>query len=524
MRDRDHAHLKMSPSDVEEARRGETHDGAPGGASPPAPFAWRPVLVIAAVVVGVLLVVAGRYGFHRDELYFLVASRHLDFGYVDQPPLTPLLTGLQAGLLGAAPAAIRVLPAFAIGAVVVLAADMARSFAGGRLAQVLAAAAVATGGGILAVGHLQSTATYDLLAWTIITALVIRLLRGADQRWWLAVGAVAGIGLQNKHLVAVLAVGLAVGLLATRRWAVFRSPWLWLAALLALAMWAPNLVWQATHGWPQLEMAGRIADRAGTENRVLAIPLQFIIAGVFTAPVLVAGVWWLLRDEAARPFRAIAVAYLFVLAFLLLSGGKGYYAAGLIPAILAAGALPLAVWMQRGRWRPIALAGALLGNVVVVGLVSLPLLPPAVLASTPIPGIYKENAEQVGWPELADTVGRALQGIPDGERASTVVFTGNYGEAGAISAFGPERGLPPVYSAHNSFADWGVPPESARTVIVLGYARDTDLLRYFERVAQVDIVRNGSGLQNDEEGLPVFVARDPRRPWGELWEELRHLD
>ncbi len=498
--------------------------GVPGGTPASQPLASLPVLAIAAVVVTVLLLVAGQYGFHRDELYFLVASRHLDFGYVDQPPLTPLLTGLQAGLFGTSPAAIRVLPAVAIGAVVVLAAVMARLFGGGRSAQVLAAAMVATGGGFLALGHLQSTATYDVLAWTIITALVIWLLRGADPRWWLLTGAVAGVGLQNKHLLVLLAVALALGLLATRRWAVFRTPWLWLAALLAFAVWAPNLAWQAAHGWPQLEMAGRIADRSGTENRVLLIPLQLIIAGLFTAPALVGGLWWLLRAETARRFRAIGIAYLVLLVLLLLTGGKGYYAAGLIPAVLAAGAVPLAAWVHPGRWRPLALGAALAGNAVIVGLVSLPLLPPAVLASTPIPSIYKENAEQVGWPELADTVGRVADRLPAAERASTVVFTGNYGEAGAIVILGPERGLPPVYSGHNSFADWGVPPETARTVIVLGYGAETGLLRLFETVELADVFHNGFGLDNDEEGLPVFLARDPKRPWTELWEDLRHLD
>jgi len=487
-------------------------------------LAWRPVILIAGVLVGVLLLVAGRYGFHRDELYFLEASRHLDLGYVDQPPLTPLLTGWQAALFGASPAGIRVLPAVAVGAIVILGAVMAQLFGGGRTAQIIAAAAVATGAGFVAMGHLQSTTTYDVLAWTVISALVIRLLRGGDPRLWLVVGIVAGIGLQNKHLPVLLAASLILGLIVARRWDVLRSPWPWLAAILALAIWGPNLVWQAAHGWPQLEMASRISSRDGLENRILAIPFQFLVAGLFLAPMLVAGVWWLLRDEDARLWRPVGVAYVALLAFLVLSGGKGYYAAGLIPAMLAAGAIPVAAWLAGGRWRATILAGALVADIIVAALLSLPLLPPGDLARTPIPDVYPENTEQVGWPTLAEAVARVADTIPATERATTVVFTANYGEAGALVFYGPELGLPPVYSGHNSFADWGTPPAGSETAIVLGYGQAAALTPYFEHVQLVDVVRNGYGLENQEEGLPIFLVRDPRRPWDELWDELRHLD
>jgi 4-amino-4-deoxy-L-arabinose transferase-like glycosyltransferase len=488
------------------------------------PFAWRPVGLVALALVGVLLAVASRYGFHRDELYFIVAGRHLDWGYPDQPPLTPLLTQLQVTLFGLSPTAIRVLPALAAGGLVVLAAAIAREFGGGRTAQLLAAVAVATGGGFVAIGHLQSTATYDILLWTLVSYLVVRQMRGADPRWWLAVGVAAGIGLQNKHLIVLLAGAVVIGLLLVRRWDVLRSPWPWAGVGLALVIWAPNLAWQASHGWPQLEMAGRIASRDAVENRVLLLPMQLLVGGLFLAPILVAGVVWLLRSPAARPWRAFAAGYLVLLAVLFATGGKGYYAAGLLPLLFAAGAVPAAAWLARGGWRMPLLATGIVANAAFTALVSLPLLPPDVLAATPIPDIYPENAEQVGWEALVDEVDRIAGALPPEERAHAVVFTANYGEAGAVAVLTDGRQLPPAYSGHNGFAAWGPPPESATTVIVLGYGSPSLLAPLCGSVDEVAIFHNGYGLENQEEGRPIFICRDPQRPWADGWDELRHLD
>lgn len=488
------------------------------------PFAWRPVGLVALGLVAVLLAVASRYGFHRDELYFIVAGRHLDWGYPDQPPLTPLLTQLQVTVLGLSPAAIRVMPGLAIGGLVVLSAAIAREFGGSRAAQVIAALAVATGGGFVAIGHLQSTATYDIVIWTIVGYLLVRQLRGADPRWWLVIGLAAGIGLQNKHLIVLLAGAIVIGLLASRRWETFRSPWPWAAVAIALVIWAPNLAWQASHGWPQLEMAGRIASRDAVENRVLLLPMQLLVGGLFLSAIIVAGVVWLLRGQASRPWRTIGLAYLALLIVLLVTGGKGYYAAGLLPTVLAAGAVPTAAWLSRGSWRGPLLAIAVVANAAFTALISLPLLPPDVLAATPIPDLYPENAEQVGWEALTDEVASIADGLSDAERAQTIVFTANYGEAGAIDVLGEGRGLPDAYSGHNGYGNWGPPPESARTVIVLGYGGSAGLASVCGSVEQAATFHNGYDLANQEEGRPIFVCRDPLRPWSEVWSELRHLD
>ena len=228
-----------------------------------------PVLVwlIAAAMAVLLLAVASAYGFHRDELYFILAGRHPDFGYVDQPPLTPLLSAALAGLLGVTPLAVRLVPALTAAAAVVLTADIARRLGASRAGQVLAALVLAISGW-LGAGHLDETTTYDVLFWTLALWLSVPLLErdgtaDIDRRRWLALGLVLGVALENKTLAAALPLTVGVSLVLLRRWDVFGSRWPWLAAVLAAAIWAPNVLWQAGHGFTQVQMAQSIAADQG---------------------------------------------------------------------------------------------------------------------------------------------------------------------------------------------------------------------------------------------------------------------
>ncbi|HEY5628255.1 MAG TPA: glycosyltransferase family 39 protein, partial [Candidatus Limnocylindrales bacterium] len=353
----------------------------------------HPATWVAGLLLLGLLALAGQYGFHRDELYFIIAGRHPALGYPDQPPLTPLLTAGSAALLGTSPLAIRILPALAITACTLLAARMTHDLGGGRRAQVIAAISLGASG-YLAAGHLASTATYDLLAWSVILALTIRLLVGADPRLWLVVGLVAGIGLENKFIPLFLGAGLIGGFVLARRWDVVRSPWAWTGLAIALVIWAPNLWWQAANGFPQLEMAAQIG---GADNRSKFLLELTLLAGPVLFVVAIAGGWWLLHDRAARPWRAIGVAVLLVLLLLFASGGKSYYAAGLFGLLMAAGAIRVDRWLPAGRvtLRLSLFSGAAVVSGAIVVVLVLPVLPAATLAASPITELYKESAEQI---------------------------------------------------------------------------------------------------------------------------------
>jgi len=461
-----------------------------------------------------------RHPFALVPVYFIVAGQNPAFGYPDQPPLVPLLSALTAAIVGIEPIAVRILPAVSVGVVIVLTALMARDMGGSSRAQVVAAITIALSG-LLAAGHLGSTATYEILLWTVLLWIVVKLLDGADARLWLAVGLVAGIALQNKQTALILGIGLAAGLLVARRWDVLRSPWLWLGGLIAAMVWAPNVIWQASNGFPQLEMARAISDRIGDE-RAMVIPELLLLAGPLLFPVLLAGIWRLTRSSDTQPWRTLAAAFVVSLALVLLSGGKSYYVAAYFGPLMAAGAIATDGWLGRGRQqlRTVAFAGAAAISGLLMIVLTLPVLPPATLAQTPIAELYAETAEQVGWPELVDEVRSAADSLTDEERALAVVFTANYGEAAAVELLGDD--LPAAYSGHNAYGLWGPPPETAINTIVVGrWSPPPPALGTCQRTGTVD---NGFDLENQEQGASIWVCRDRTSTWLELWPDLQHLD
>jgi hypothetical protein len=479
------------------------------------------VLVVAGLMVAVLLVLSGAYGFHGDEMYFVVAGRHPALGYVDQPPLTPLLSAAAVALLGVTPTAVRILPALEMGAVVVLVALMARDLGGSRRAQVLAAITAACSG-YLGAGHLDTTTEPDLLAWALILWLLVRLLAGGDRRLWVAVGVVAGIGLENKDTLLFLGAGLVVGLVAARRWDVVRSAWAWVAVAIAVLLWVPNLAWQATNGWPQLTMASRIAGYAD-ENRAQVVPLLWLFSGPLLFPVSAAGLGWILGAKAARPWRPIGVAAVVALVLVVLSGGKAYYALGSAAVAMAAGGILLDRWLARGHgWiKAGTFAGSAGISVALIALLTLPVLPVATYATTSLPATVPDTANQVGWPSFVHTVEGVVAGLTPDQRAHAVILANDYSEASPLVLLG--SGLPPVYSGHNAWWSWGPPPADRTIVIHVGDWRPADWSAYFVGCHDVARFDNGLGIVNGEQGRAVSLCTGLRAPWSEMWPSLRTI-
>jgi hypothetical protein len=305
-----------------------------------------------------------------------------------------------------------------------------------------------------------------------------------------------------------------------------RSRFLWAGAAIAVTIWMPNLIWQARHGWPQLELSRAIAaGSSGTsEPRALFVPFQLVLISPALVPIWLAGLRRLLRDPGIRRVRAFGVAYLVLLIVFLIIGGKPYYLGGFYPVLLAAGAAPSMGWLKRRRpWVRGVLLGAGLGlSAVISATLMLPLVPVRALAATPITAVNYDAGEMVGWPGFAATVAGVYETLPPAERATAVLLTENYGEAGALDRYGPQLGLPPAHSGHNSYWSWGPPPDGAQPVIAIGLRSD-QLLPFFGSVSLAGRIDNGLGLDNDEQGAPIFICRQPGQPWSQLWPQLRHL-
>ena len=479
--------------------------------------------MIAAAAFGVEMAVSARYGYVRDELYFLAAGKHLAFGYVDQPPLTPLLARVSAMATGNTLIGLRVLPALALAALVVMTAAMSRRLGAGRTGQLLAALAAATCGEYLGAMHELTTTTPDFVFWAVTLLVVMRMLASQDPRWWAAIGGCVGIGSAAKWNIGFLVAALAAGFLLTDARRLLASRYLLLGGAIAAALAAPDLVWQAAHGWPALDVFRALQGSAG-KNRLLYWPAQVFYTGPVLTPIWLAGAIWSLRSAAARRFRPVAIACVIVIVLQFALGGKPYYAGAAFTFLLAAGCVPLerrlGSWRGRTMQPAVRVGAAMLAGAVVAAPITLSVLPARALHTVPLQKINYDLAETIAWPKLVTLVAREYDSLPAAQRRQTTILAGNYGEAGAIDRYGPGAGLPQVYSGANNFWLWGPPPAADSAAVAVNV--DPALLhREFAHVRQVAIFRNGLGVSDDEQGVPVFIATGLRSSWTRAWPAFR---
>ena len=343
--------------------------------------------------------------------------------------------------------------------------------------------------------------------------LLVRLLGHDRERLWLVVGVVVGVGFLNKHTVVFVGVGLVAGLLLGGRTRQLRSPWLWAGAAIAAAIALPNVVWHAQHEWPVFEMLDSLQQESEPADSLLFLPAQ-LGATATTAVVWLPGLVWLLRSRDAERVRPLGFAYVTLVVIFIVTSAKPYYLAGMYPALLAAGGV---VWERRGR---VAVPAAVVGVGAFALALAIPILPPARAARLPIEDLELEFGAQLGWERLVDHVGVAWSSLPAVDRDRAVIFTRNYGEAGAVDRFGPALGLPRAYSGHNNYWLWGPPKVARAPAIVVGYTPD-ELDGSFARCGIVWRFATPHGVASEEEGMPVTLCRTQIVDWDDLWPELR---
>jgi len=494
-------------------------------------------LSIAALTFLAHLLTAGRYGYFRDELYYLACGRHLAFGYVDQPPMIALVTWLTVHTLGTSLVALHFLPALAGAALVVLTARIAREFGGGRFAQGLSALSVALAGVYLVMARQLTMNVFEPLVWMGCAYLIIRIIKTGNQKLWLWFGVLAGLGLETKYSITIFGFAVVIGLLLTRERKAFRSPWIWLGGAIALAIFLPNLIWNLQHHWPFIELmhniraSGRDIHRGPTaywgEQILMMSPLNF--------PIWVAGVIFLFFSRDGKRFRVLGWIFLVVVVAMMILNGKDYYSSPAYPMLLAAGAVAIEGAFRGRRWlKPIAVLVLVAGTAPFLPLVipilpletylhyqeKLGLVPPATEKShlrSPLPQHYSDD---LGWPEMTAAVARVYNRLPPAEREKTAIFAQNYGEAGAIDFFGSQYGLPKAISGHQNYYLWGPRQYTGESMIVLG-----DNRARLEQLFQEVTLAGSFGQPYALERGSIWVCRGPRG-WNlqQIWPRLKNWD
>ncbi len=482
---------------------------------------WALVGIASAVAV-VHVLTNGRYGLHRDELQVLSDARHLDWGFVPYPPLTPFVERIGLSLFGLSLVGLRLFSVIAQAVAVVVTGLMAYELGGGRLAQVTAALAIALSGLPMFEGTEFQYTTFDYLWWTLIAYFVIRLLKTENPRWWLAIGATIGLGFLTKYTMGFYLAGILGGVALTRARRYLFSGWFWGGMALGFLICLPNLIWQVQHGFISLHFLQHIHKRDVRQGRADGFLLHqfWVCTNTFSAPLWIGGLLGYLWD---RRYRMLGWMYLIPLVLFMVGKGRGYYLGGVYPMLWAMGALLGERWVLSMSKVP----RRVVQTVFFAGLAAYGLLFSLILFPFATSGRLKMFAlknngdlrEEIGWDELVKSVADIRDSLPPEERGSVGVIVGNYGEAGAIEILGPAYGLPLPISRTNSAWLRGYPEPQPTTLIVVGWSREEMEALHSCRLAGHN--GNSLGVKNEESGdhPDIYVCGGPIKPWPEFWKE-----
>jgi hypothetical protein len=492
------------------------------------------VLCLAAAKFLFHLFTAGRYGIFRDELYYLACGEHLDWGYVDQPPLIGLVAWIARHLFGESLVGLRLLPALAGAATVWLTGKVTREMGGGTFAQALAALAVIAAPVFLIMHHWLTMNAFEPLIWLGCIWCIVRAINRDAPRYWIGFGVLAGLGMENKYTTAffILAVVMALACTSARRFLATKE--FWIGGLIGFVIFLPNLIWLVRHEFPFLELMHNIRQ---THRDVVRAPVAFVldqaqIMNPISFPVWLGGLLWFFVARDGMRFRILGAVYLLLLALFIVLRGKNYYLSSIYPLLFAAGAIAFEnMTAARWKWTRAVYLVMLVGSAAALAPLFSPVVSPAraiayqrklgieppKTENQPTGPLPQYFADEFGWEEMARETARVYNSLPTEERAQTWIFANNYGEAGAIDFFGPRLGLPKSISNHQSYWLWGPRNFDGQSVIVLGSSGrgDREHFRSVEAVGHVE-----HPYSRRDEHFDIFLCRgftgDLKTAWPQM--------
>ncbi len=502
-------------------------------------FSIQLVLALSGIKLLMHLLLSGRYGYFRDEMYYLDCARHLSVGYVDMAPLIAWIARVALAL-GGSLNVLRTFPAIAGALLVALTMRMTWRLGGNVFAQALAGFSIICVPIYMTMDSLFTMNAFEPLFWMAAVYVLIEIIQTGNSRLWVWFGVLSGLGLMNKHSTAFFGIAVVLGLLLTEHRREFAKPWIWIGALVAILIFSPNLIWQIIHHFPTLEDLHNVKI---THKNVELPPFAFIkqqilVMGPMLFPFWFSGLWSFLFG-GLKKYRLLSWIFLAFFAMMMVLHGKDYYVIPIYPMLFAGGAV---AWEKAfGRWRfsrgqlwPKALVIGLtvLGGILIAP-VMMPILPPAQAAAYAeklgLKGAKAEVnhqsilpqyfADQFGWPELVQQVAEVYNSLPPDQRAQTAIVTGNYGEAGAIDLFGPKYGLPTALSGHQNHYYWGTNGFQGNNLILLQFDKE-DVENICTSVETPAVHYNRWGM--DEENHVILLCRGLKRPLDYYWHEFKH--
>ena len=480
--------------------------------------------LLVSIAAGTLLVhmlAAGRYGFNRDELTFLEDARHLAWGYVAYPPLTPFFGRLALALFGTSLVGFRFFSALVQAITVVLTGCMAKDMGGGRAAQVVAACASIPFS--LGVGALMQYMSFDYFSWVLTAFFFVRLLKSSNPPYFLLIGASIGLGMLAKYTMLFFAIGVLAGILLSDARKYFRTIWPWLGLLVSLLIVAPNFLWQVQHHFVTYDFLRFIHQRDVAEGLTQSFLPDQLEMTLLSFPLWIAGLYFCLRTREGRNFRGLAWTFVVTLILFVLAKGRGYYLAPAYPMLYAAGG----VWGERwlttltaARMKTVraTIAAALALSILGAMAVALPLAPIHSRWFRLADKVNLTLRDEIGWEDLVSTLAQVRDSLPAESRAHLGILAENYGEVGAINLYGPSRGLPRAISGVNSSWERGYGDPPPQILMIVGFPR-AFVEANFDSCALAAQNTNSLGVVNEEttERRDIFLCGLPKAGWQQFW-------
>jgi Dolichyl-phosphate-mannose-protein mannosyltransferase len=483
-----------------------------------APTRYTRVLLFGGAAVGIIalhLATNGTLGFHTDELYYLACGRHPALGYVDFPPVVPLLARLETGLLGVTPWTLRLLPSLLGGFLVALSGAYVRRLGGSLRLQGIALLTAIAAPYLLGANWVFQTVTFDQVTWMVALYWFLCVVTDRRPRYWIYLGITLGIGLEVKYTIVGLIAGIGIAVLLTPSLRLeLRTKYPWIAAAIALLIWSPNLAWQVVNGFPSLAY---ITNHQGSGGGPVPFLIEFTVYFFFLLPLWLAGMVSLFRNRLLRPIGIACAVPLLVFLFV----GKSYYAAGTVPIALAQGLMAIAQ-IKRPRLRSgleIAVIVASVLEFLTFFLIVVPVTPPDRLHALGLDAKNEVFADSVGWDDIAKQVTTIYNNLPASERASTVIISAYYGVPGALEIYDNPSDRPIAVSPQLS--DWYWLPNNltATDALMVDY-QPSDVAWMCtspKLIAHLTVPYDVAGL---EQGAPVTFCQ-LKAPIRQIWGQLR---
>lgn len=485
-----------------------------------------------------LVLVAGNYGLFRDELYYIECSKHLSWGYVDQPPFSILMLAISRTLFGESILGIRVFAYLAGSATIFISGLITRELGGKKFVQLFVAIAVIFSGTVLGTSNYFSMNSFDIFFASLMFYLLVLIVKNDNPKLWILLGLTLGIGLENKLTFLFVGFGLFVGLILTKQRKYFLSKELYICAAIALIIFLPHLIWQAVNHFPTLEFMKNAAMR---KNQHLGF-WGFLSGSImelnpfYTIFIITAG-YFLFFNKEGKNFSIIGWMFISIFIVFVLNNGKPYYMGVLFPVLIAFGVTGADILIDKyiKSWGRYVLIFLLIPTVFLLTPFAIPVLNvdtfirySEYLGIKPgsgereslglLPQLY---ADRFGWKEMVEKVRDTYNKLSDKEKNEVIIFGQNYGEASAVNIYGKEYGLPMAISSHNSYWMWGYPKDYNGEVMIVIGSNLEDNKKFFEQVELAAVHENKYGMPF--ENVNIYLCRKVKMPLNEIWNKIKNF-